>query len=88
MAGIGGTNHSGRVFESTLVQQKCGEALANDKGKVVENIDQGKSSMKGTVSDKDVGEFLRLIKKSDYRVVDQLNQTPSKISITSLLLSS
>lgn len=28
-----------------------------------------------------------MIKKSDYKVVDQLNQTPSKISMLSLLLS-
>ncbi|XP_050890765.1 uncharacterized protein LOC127096208 [Lathyrus oleraceus] len=33
-------------------------------------------------------EFLKLIKKSDFKIVDQLNQTPSKRSILSLLLSS
>ena len=33
-------------------------------------------------------ELLRLIRNSYYKVVDQLNQTPSKISILSLLLSS
>lgn len=32
-------------------------------------------------------EFLKVIKKSDYRVVDQLNQTPSKVYILSLLMS-
>jgi hypothetical protein len=37
---------------------------------------------------KDVDELLRIIKKSDYKVVDQLIQTPSKISILSLLLCS
>ncbi|XP_050908943.1 uncharacterized protein LOC127122688 [Lathyrus oleraceus] len=36
----------------------------------------------------DVVEFLKLIKRSDYKVVDQLHQTPSKISILSLLLNS
>ncbi|XP_050891176.1 uncharacterized protein LOC127096668 [Lathyrus oleraceus] len=40
------------------------------------------------VQSEDVVEFLKLIKKSDYKVVDQLHQTPSKISILSLLLSS
>lgn len=34
----------------------------------------------------DVEEFLRIIKKSDYKVVDKLNQTPSKISILSFIL--
>ncbi|KAI5447250.1 hypothetical protein KIW84_014921 [Lathyrus oleraceus] len=33
-------------------------------------------------------EMLRLIKKSEYNVVDQLLQTPSKISVLSLLLNS
>lgn len=33
-------------------------------------------------------ELLRLIRKNDYKVVDQLNQTPSKIYILPLLFSS
>ncbi|XP_050877217.1 uncharacterized protein LOC127080975 [Lathyrus oleraceus] len=33
-------------------------------------------------------EFLKLIERNDYKVVDQLHQTPSKISIMSLLLNS
>lgn len=33
-------------------------------------------------------EFLKLIKRSDFKIVDQLGQTPSKISILSLMLSS
>ncbi|XP_050875855.1 uncharacterized protein LOC127079511 [Lathyrus oleraceus] len=33
-------------------------------------------------------EFLKMIKKSDYKIVDQLHQTPSKIFIISLLLNS
>ncbi|KAI5402156.1 hypothetical protein KIW84_066564 [Lathyrus oleraceus] len=36
----------------------------------------------------DCDEMLRLIKKSEYNVVDQLLQTPSKISVLSLLLNS
>lgn len=35
----------------------------------------------------DVEEFQRLIRISDYKVVDQLLQTPSKISVLSLLLN-
>ncbi|XP_050876694.1 uncharacterized protein LOC127080417 [Lathyrus oleraceus] len=40
------------------------------------------------VQSEDAVEFLKLIKRSDYKMVDQLHQTPSKISILSLLLSS
>ncbi|KAI5438409.1 hypothetical protein KIW84_024235 [Lathyrus oleraceus] len=41
-----------------------------------------------TVQTDEASEFLRIIKKSDYKIVDQLHQTPSKISILSLLLNS
>ncbi|KAI5399336.1 hypothetical protein KIW84_064625 [Lathyrus oleraceus] len=40
------------------------------------------------VQSEDVVEFLKLIKRNDYKVVDQLHQTPSKIFILSLLLNS
>ncbi|XP_050876645.1 uncharacterized protein LOC127080362 [Lathyrus oleraceus] len=33
-------------------------------------------------------EFLKMIKKNDYKIVNQLHQTPSKVSILSLLLNS
>ena len=35
-----------------------------------------------------VEQLIRVIKKSDFKVVIQLNQTPAKISILSLLLCS
>lgn len=40
------------------------------------------------VKSKEVVKFLKMIKKNDYKVVDQLHQTPSKISILSLPLNS
>lgn len=40
------------------------------------------------VQSKEDAEFLKIIKKSDYKVVDQPHQTPSKISILSLLICS
>jgi uncharacterized protein (DUF1499 family) len=45
-------------------------------------------SPKTGVTREEAEEFLRIIKKSDYKVVDQLNQTPSKISMLSLQLNS
>ena len=39
-------------------------------------------------SQKEMEEILRIIKKSDYDVVEQLGQTPSKISMLALLLCS
>lgn len=43
---------------------------------------------KEVINNDNAAEFLKIIRKSDYRVVDQLHQTPSKISILSLLLNS
>jgi len=48
------------------------------------NVDQSS----GANTDFDLDEILKIIKKSDYKVVDQLMQTPSKISILSLLINS
>ncbi|GAU40821.1 hypothetical protein TSUD_398050, partial [Trifolium subterraneum] len=46
------------------------------------------SSPKKTIPQGEAEEFLRIIRKSDYKIIDQLGQTPSKISMLSLLLSS
>lgn len=45
-------------------------------------------SPRAAVTREEAEEFLKIIKKHDCRVVDQLNQTPSKISMLFLLLSS
>ena len=46
----------------------------------------GESS--GATLEKEVDDILKIIKMSDYRIVDQLLQTPSKISILALLMNS
>ncbi|RHN66197.1 hypothetical protein MtrunA17_Chr3g0088231 [Medicago truncatula] len=40
-----------------------------------------------SIEDFNLDKILRIIKRSDYKIVDQLLQTPSKISVLSLLLS-
>ncbi|XP_050890656.1 uncharacterized protein LOC127096079 [Lathyrus oleraceus] len=54
------------------------------KGTTTTVTDKGKRVIP---TDEDTG-FLRIIKKSDYNIIDQLHQTHSKISILSLLMSS
>ena len=44
-------------------------------------------SSREVIDHDNAAEFLKLIKKSDYRVVDQLHQTPLKISILSSLIN-
>lgn len=85
---LGRMTRSGCIFVHIHAHNKIKESLAKAKGKEVVDVDQGQSSPKGASSKKEADEFLIIIKKSDYHVVDQLNHTSSKISILSLLLSS
>jgi hypothetical protein len=77
---------SGRVFP--VVNQKEVSAPAEEpvKGR---NLDKGKAIRQpNEIVYEDSDEILKLIKRSEYKVVDQLLQTPAKISIMSLLSSS
>ncbi|KAI5431293.1 hypothetical protein KIW84_035463 [Lathyrus oleraceus] len=67
-----------------LARAKGKQAVVNDSTPVVTPAPVGS----GEKLDDDAEEFLRIIKKSEYKLVDHLQQTPSKISILSLLLSS
>ncbi|XP_050897519.1 uncharacterized protein LOC127104375 [Lathyrus oleraceus] len=71
-AGTRRITRSGRVYSPQNVQ---------------DNVDAfAKSKVPGTSSSQEVEELLRLIRKSDYKVIDHLIQTTSKVSILSLLL--
>ncbi|XP_039686840.1 uncharacterized protein [Medicago truncatula] len=74
---------SGRILPAVVQAKK--------KALVIESVpipdpSKGKSVVQPSETDND--EILKIIKKSDYKIVDQLLQTPSKISIMSLLTSS
>ncbi|XP_050910855.1 uncharacterized protein LOC127126039 [Lathyrus oleraceus] len=89
VGGPGGFTRSGRLFAPQQLRDANAEASAKAKGKqaVVDEV-PAQANVPGGSFEKDVEEFMRIIKKSDYKIVDQLNQTPSKISILSLLLCS
>jgi hypothetical protein len=78
-AEVGGLTRSGRCFTP--------EELKNhkkDKGKnVVETEEVNKP-----VSDEEANEFLKLMRHSEYSMVEQLKKTPARISLLSLILSS
>ncbi|XP_050889365.1 uncharacterized protein LOC127094590 [Lathyrus oleraceus] len=70
-----------------VIDNKAADSkVSKGKGPMVEN--EQVEDHKKSITFKESQEFLKLIKKSDFKIVDQLNQTPSKISILSLLLSS
>ncbi|XP_058733068.1 uncharacterized protein LOC131604655 [Vicia villosa] len=74
-AGTGRITRSGRVFSPQLVQSNA-DAFAKAKGKQVvtdvHNSPIQNGAPDGAVPTKDVEELLRIIRKSDYKVVEQL----------------
>ncbi|XP_050889420.1 uncharacterized protein LOC127094658 [Lathyrus oleraceus] len=75
------------VLTRVIDNDKAVEAeVSKGKGPMVEKeqFDDHKKS----ITFEESQEFLKLIRKSDFKIVEQLNQTPSKISILYFLLSS
>ncbi|XP_050889350.1 uncharacterized protein LOC127094573 [Lathyrus oleraceus] len=71
---------------TNVIDNKVAESeVSKAKGLMVEN--EQVEDHKKSITFEESQEFLKLIKKSNFKIVDQLNQTPSKISILSLLLS-
>ncbi|KAJ6974614.1 hypothetical protein NC653_030665 [Populus alba x Populus x berolinensis] len=76
---ISGLTRSGRCFTP--------EEWRKEKGKEVVDLDKAPEVNK-PVTEEESNEFLKLIKHSEYCIVDQLKKTPARISLMSLILSS
>jgi hypothetical protein len=78
---INGLTQSGRCFtlEELEKQRKA-------KGKEAMDFDK-ELEVNKLVIEEEINEFLKLMKHSEYCIVDQLKKTPAKISIMSLILS-
>lgn len=84
ITGTRGVTRSRRIFGLVPRVIDNGGTSNQDKRKQVEGTQQRQDST--PISE--VEEFMCIIKKSDYKVVDQFNQTSSKISMLSLLMCS
>ncbi|CAL1355514.1 unnamed protein product [Linum trigynum] len=71
-------------------KQKVMEALNPEIAEESEDILKMKEpeEYEPQVSDEDACEFLKLIKQSEFKVVEQLNRMPARISLLSLILTS
>jgi len=99
ISGIGGMTRSGRLFtppdlRGEKSRDKIREEMAMEKaksflkGKAVQ-IDSEPEGKEGKeVTDEDAYEFLKFIQQSEYKVVDQLNRMPAKVSLLELLMHS
>lgn len=85
IADIGGMTRSGRVFSPKQSQKNIPDT---SKVKNVLSSNAESKPSKKIVPQEEADEFINIIKKSDYKVVDKLSKTPSNISMLSLLLSS
>ncbi|KAL5179762.1 hypothetical protein HKD37_01G001016 [Glycine soja] len=96
ITGLSGVTHSGRVFAPldlpTQPANVKGKAKMveeqNDKTTLTPNED---IPVKGLPEKRDgcgKNEFLRIIQQSEFKVIEQLNKTPARVSLLELLMSS
>ncbi|KAI5434524.1 hypothetical protein KIW84_021381 [Lathyrus oleraceus] len=97
---VSGLTRSGRVFSAPSKPQVNADSVERPIGNAVStpnsaHVVKPSSTLKTPASvgpsgnmKEDCDEMLKLIKRSEYNVVDQLLQTPSKILVLSLLLNS
>ncbi|KAI5434300.1 hypothetical protein KIW84_021238 [Lathyrus oleraceus] len=101
IADVSGLTRSGRVFSAPPKPQARADSVECPVGNAVNSPNSAPIAKPSSVQktptsyvgpsgnlNEDCDDMLRLIKKSEYSVVDQLLQTPSKISVLSLLLNS
>nr|XP_034900655.1 LOW QUALITY PROTEIN: uncharacterized protein LOC118038417 [Populus alba] len=81
-AEISGLTRSGRCYTPEELERQ-----RKAKGKEVLDLDK-EFEVNKPVTEEETNEFLKLMKHSEYSIVDQLKKTPAKISIMSLILSS
>ena len=79
-AEIGGLTRSGRCFTPEKLEKQR-------KAKGKEGVDVTEEINK-PVTEEETNEFLKLMKHSEYSVVEKLKKTPARISLLSLILSS
>lgn len=87
IAGASRITCSRRIFTPAPPYEEVVEEVS--KGKRIEVLQPNKALdiTKDIIPHREADEFLKLINRNDYKVMDQLYQTPSKISILSLLLN-
>src|ERR1051325_1048904 len=84
--GMSGMTRSGRIYHKDPIKSRAAERAPNVPPKKDGVVDLSAEELRDIFNPSD--ETLKMIKRSDYKVVDQLSQTPAKISILSLLKSS
>ncbi|GKV44628.1 hypothetical protein SLEP1_g51790 [Rubroshorea leprosula] len=82
---VSNMTHSGRCYVIPQVEELRKAAL---KSKDIRIEEMPEESPKKLVLENEVVEFLNILRKSEYSIIEQLNKTPAKIFVLELLLSS
>ncbi|XP_014499251.2 uncharacterized protein LOC106760315 [Vigna radiata var. radiata] len=82
ISGIGGMTRSGRIFTPPNLMK---EGTSNNEAPAVDTPD---TESKKEISEEEACEFLKFIQQSEYKVVEQLNRMPARISLLELLMHS
>lgn len=86
IADVSGVTRCGRVFASVAPKRIEDPSVGKQAQVETPIVQYGQSNSVNQKSDRD--EVLKLIKRREYNVVDQLFHTPSKIYVLSLLMNS
>jgi len=62
--------------------------IANDEAPAGKITKEGDDFSKKEISAEEATEFLRIIQQSEFKVIEQLNKTPARISLLGLLMNS
>ncbi|KAL5141709.1 hypothetical protein HKD37_09G025005 [Glycine soja] len=82
IAGIGSMIRSCRIYSPS--ESRTEPSKETNGKEVVRSLDEERKE----ISDEEACKFLKLIKQSEYTMMDQLNRTLAKISLLSLMLNS
>jgi len=104
ITGLSGISHSGRGFAPLGLPMQPANTKGKTKVtegqnvKVIPALDEDVSTkdlskgregcVKKEVSLEEADEFLRIIQQSEFKVIEQLNKTPTRVSLLELLMSS
>ncbi|RDX76835.1 hypothetical protein CR513_43130, partial [Mucuna pruriens] len=76
---MGGVTRSGQIYAPEALRKKT---------QVPEAKEIATGNMKDTTTGKEVAEFVKLIRHNEYKLLDQMNKTPARISLLSLVINS
>ncbi|RDX63815.1 hypothetical protein CR513_57695, partial [Mucuna pruriens] len=75
---VGGVTRSGRIYTLNALRKK---------GLSTEAREATTKAVKAPIAGKEAEEFLKIIRHNEYQLLDQMNKTPARISLLSLLLN-